>query len=1102
MIDFPHLKIATYYSPGYGCNNLSEIAQACVREGISTIGIRDEESMTAAAEGDSIFEEHGIKAIYGTNLQVKPYETSDIQTIGLLAETQQGWSNLLEIFSESHNPEECWRILRGRSEGICGFLPEGFWFSDELKEEAVAAFEPECLYLELQAVHLPGESPRLCLSESACSDILCASEASGIPLAAVWDVRYADKHHKATWRTIACIERKHQKDEIDALWTSEDKAKREIRSPSEAAAPFLAAEERGESALKNSQKIASRAEQIKPFAKKGALPSPPDYSNANADKTLRDLVAKLAPERWQNIPEDRLAKELDVICEAGYAKYFLIVYETIDWCKKQGIGVGPGRGSAAGCAVAYALRICDADPIEHGLLFERFLNRGRKQMPDIDIDFEDIRRSEVIEHLRDTYGDDAVGQVVVFSEFKSKNSLKDVARISGYQPADQDAQASRVPDAIAGVQPKLSMMLSPYPPKTSDDDQITFWKRGDSLRELEGSEKNVADEASTLEGRIRHFGVHAAAVIISDAPIRTYIPCKQQDGFLVAQYSAKDCEKAGLLKLDVLGLKMVRILERSIQALGIDYSDIPDNDREVMGMLSLGDTDGVFQMESYACRNMCKLVQPSHFRDIVAIAAMNRPGPLASKTHEKYAAAVKGDMSHLEELPHQDLEELLKETYGLLLYQEQIMQIGEYYAGMTLEQTDEMRRITGKKDRDAMAKMKEEFSRGCSENGHSRDIAEELWHWIEPFGSYGFNKSHAVAYSIISYHSAWLACHHPAVFFAELSRAAGDVERSGRVLGWARKKGVKIYPPSIAEPVVRHTPTSDQKGIRFGIGDIKGVGSSAVGLWKEFSDGGSFSDNDDLSRRFPALQSNKRTRDALSAAGVLLPFGRIAAQTDEGKTSLAMLGVLHDAEQSEGQEDFLQLPDMENVCGIRIGGETEEDNPPGERGWKSPGETKRLPPRSPVGMWGVATGGEYKVSKNKRPYYMFMTVSEDGKDKIKAMKMLPPGESSWADQPPDGSRVYVSGDLNDNPDSPLVFVSSCQWEDMPMASLDKTIWSAQGVKSDPGNLSDGYLIDGVERTQVSVPSVSASDEISTFDISDKRSAEPVITASSQNGTLF
>ena len=577
--------------------------------------------------------------------------------------------------------------------------------------------------------------------------------------------------------------------------------------------------------------------------------------------------------------EERAAYEIDVICAKGFPSYFLIVADLINYARSVGIRVGPGRGSAAGSLVAYVLGITDIDPIPHGLLFERFLNPERTSMPDIDIDFDDRRRGEMVRYAADKWGQDRVAQVITFGTIKTKAALKDSARIHYGQPgfAIADRITKALPPAIMAKDIPLSGITDPNHERYKEAAEV----RG--LIETDPDVRTIYQTARGLEGLIRNAGVHACAVIMSSEPLTEAIPLwkRPQDGAIITGWDYPSCEAIGLLKMDFLGLRNLTIIGDAIEnikanrGIDLDLESVPLDDKPTYELLGRGDTLGVFQLDGGPMRDLLRRMQPTGFEDIVAVLALYRPGPMGMNAHNDYAdrknnrQAIKPIHPELAE----PLREILAETYGLIVYQEQIMRIAQKVASYSLARADILRKAMGKKKREVLEKEFEGFSEGMRANGFSAGAIKALWDTILPFADYAFNKSHAAGYGLVSYWTAYLKANYPGEYMAGLLTSVGDDKDKAAVyLADCRKLGITVLPPDVNESGLNFASVGAD--IRYGLGAVRNVGANVVGsLIQTRGNKGKFTDFSDYLNKIDISACNKKVTESLIKAGAFDSLG-------------------------------------------------------------------------------------------------------------------------------------------------------------------------------------------------------------------------------------
>ncbi|WP_431712174.1 DNA polymerase III subunit alpha [Glutamicibacter uratoxydans] len=574
------------------------------------------------------------------------------------------------------------------------------------------------------------------------------------------------------------------------------------------------------------------------------------------------------------IPDDvrkQADYELDVIIKMGFPGYFLVVADFINWSKNNGIRVGPGRGSGAGSMVAYAMRITDLDPLQHGLIFERFLNPERVSMPDFDVDFDDRRRPEVIKYVTEKYGDERVSMIVTYGSIKTKQALKDSSRVLGYPFSMGETLTKALPPAV---------MAKDIPLNDIENPKAKRFAEAADFRNLVANDPEAArvfETAKGLEGLKRQWGVHAAGVIMSSDPIIDVIPIMRriQDGQVITQFDYPTCEGLGLIKMDFLGLRNLTIISDAIENIKantgheLDLENLPLDDKGAYELLARGDTLGVFQLDGGPMRSLLKLMKPDNFEDISAVLALYRPGPMGANAHNNYALRKTG----LQEVVpiHPELEEPLAEilggTFGLIVYQEQVMAIAQKLAGYSLGQADILRRAMGKKKKEELDKQFAGFKQGMNDHGYSDEAVDTLWAILLPFSDYAFNKAHSAAYGVISYWTAYLKEHYTAEYMAALLTSVGDdKDKLAMYLNECRRIGITVLPPDVNESAQNFTPVGTD--IRFGMGAVRNVGTHVVeGMVQAREEKGNYTDFGDFLRKVPAVVCNKRTIESMIKAG-------------------------------------------------------------------------------------------------------------------------------------------------------------------------------------------------------------------------------------------
>ncbi|MEX2418755.1 MAG: DNA polymerase III subunit alpha, partial [Acidimicrobiia bacterium] len=761
-------------------------------------------------------------------------------------------------------------------------------------------------------------------------DLLSIAKELGAPLLATNDCHYSRVEEAEAHDALLCIQTGAQMgDEGRFAFQGEGyyvKTAAEMRG--------LFPDEDFPGACDNTLLVVERADVAMDFGNI-LLPHFPVPAGRTENAYLRDLVEEGARFRYGDSLtteiRDRIEYELRVIDEMGFPAYFLIVWDLIRHAREQGIRVGPGRGSAGGSIVSYCLRITDLDPIAYGLIFERFLNPGRREMPDIDMDFDERYRAEMIRYASERYGSDHVAQIITFSTIKGRQAVRDAARVLGYPYAVGDRTAKAMPPPILGREASLAQCLDDLP-DDADSGLRDSHANASGLREMYASDpdaRRVIDTALGLEGLRRQDSIHAAAVVITPDPLTDIVPIQQkgEDAEVVTQFEMHAIERLGLLKMDFLGLRNLSTIERCLELIQEtrgerpDIDGVPLDDPSVYEMLSRGDSMGVFQLEGSGMRSLMRNLQPDRFNDIVALLSLYRPGPMGAGTHNLYADRKNGRVAigHL----HPALAEVLGDTYGIIVYQEQVMQVAALIAGYSMEEADSLRKAMGKKIASVMTEQEQQFIEGCIAEGHPRELGKELFDLIAHFSGYGFNKPHAVGYGLIAYQTAWLKAHYPAEYMAALlTSAKRDKDRTAVYLNECRAMGVRVLVPDV------NASESDfvarDGAVPFGLSAIRNVGEGVVeliteerrknGLYESFQD---FIDRVDLS------VLNKRTIESLIKAGAFDSTGAprkglmavheqmieavVTRRRAEDMGQFSLFG----AEEPSAHSGVIDIPDME-----------------------------------------------------------------------------------------------------------------------------------------------------------------------------------------------
>ncbi len=869
---FVHLHVHTEYSLLDGACRIPDLIQRVKELGMPGIAITDHGVMYGVIDFYKTAKENGIKPIIGCEVYLTPNsrferkgQKEQLFHLILLAKNQEGYKNLIKLVTLSYlegfyyKPRIDKELLKNYSKGLIGltsciageiptYILQGN--IDKAREsilEYLSIFEPGDFYLELQDNGLPEQ-------KTVNNTLISLSKELEVPLVASNDVHYLNKEDAELHDILLCIQ-------------TGSKLKDKNRLRFETNEFYLKSQEEMEkifsnvpSALENTYKIAEKCN-LEISLNNILLPTFKVPEGETLESWFEKLCWENAEKKFKNItPEikERLNYEISVIKQMGFAGYFLIVSDFVDFAKRNGIPVGPGRGSAAGSLVAYVLGITNLEPTRWGLIFERFLNPERITMPDIDIDFCFERREEVINYVREKYGKDHVAQIITFGTMAARAAIRDVGRVL---------------DISYGEVDRLAKMI---PPNTSIEEAISSSRELQELIKNNPTYEKIISIAKSLEGYARHASIHAAGIVISKDPITEYVPLQTMEGGneIVTQFPMTNLEELGLLKMDFLGLRTLTVINDTLKeiknryGIDLDINDISLEDKKVYELLQSGETIGVFQLESKGMRNLLKEVKPEKFEDLIAVLALYRPGPLGRL--ESYIKRKKGE----EEVKylHPDLEPILSETYGVIIYQEQVMEIAHRLAGFSLGQADLLRRAMGKKMPEVMEQQREIFINGAKERGIPEDIAREIFEDMAKFAEYGFNKSHSAAYALISYQTAYLKTYYPKEYIASvMTSVMGNNEKLAKYLAEAKRMGIKILPPDINESMIGFTVTSE--GIRFSLSGIKNVGEKvAKAIVQEREANGRFISILDFARRLDKRIMNKRTLESLIKAGAFDSF--------------------------------------------------------------------------------------------------------------------------------------------------------------------------------------------------------------------------------------
>lgn len=930
---FVHLRIHTEFSVVDGTLRIDEAAQGAKQDGQVALGISDLSNLFGAVKFYSACRKAGVKPLIGVDVWMEP-EPGEKQPSRLLliAQDAQGYLNINQLLSRAWtgNTQRAqawvkWAWLQELSAGLialsgadAGAVGQALLAGDDARADALAqrfsAAFPGRFYIELQRAGLPTNEPHVRVAVPLAARL-------GLPVVATHPVQFNTAEDYEAHEARVCI----AEGETLANPRRVKRFSREQYFKPQAEMEALFADI--PSALANTLRIAQRCNlslvlgkpRLPDFPTPGGIPIEQHFRAASLEG-LEQRLLQLYPDAAQRDAErpryvERLNFEIDVILKMGFPGYFLIVSDFITWAKNNGCPVGPGRGSGAGSLVAYALSITDLDPLRYNLLFERFLNPERVSMPDFDIDFCQGNRDRVIDYVKQKYGLDAVSQIATFGTMAAKAALRDVGRVLGMGYGHVDSIAKLIP-----APPGKTVTLAKVP-ENPDGGVIYARKEAPELEQREAAEEEVAallDLAARVEGMVRNIGMHAGGVLIAPGKITDFCPLYQQPGSesAVSQYDKDDVEAIGLVKFDFLGLATLTILETAKEFImrrhpsqkDFAYEKIPLDDARAYKLFSDGLTESVFQFESPGMQRMLRDARPSVFEDIIALVALYRPGPM--DLIPSFCARKHGREEVV--YPHKLLEGVLAETYGVMIYQEQVMQSAQVLGGYSLGGADLLRRAMGKKKPEEMAKHREIFREGAAAKGIDGKTADEVFDLMEKFAGYGFNKSHAAAYALLAYHTAWLKVHYTAEFFAaNMCIETDDTDKLKVLLNDAQTHfGIRFEPPDVNSGTYRFEPIDD-KTVRYGLGAIKGTGQGAIeAIVAAREQGGPFRSLFDFCARVDRQRINKRVVEALIKAGA---FDKLHA--DRASTLASVSLALDWADSQAAHADQGGLFDFDDAHG-------------------------------------------------------------------------------------------------------------------------------------------------------------------------------------------
>lgn len=925
-MSFVHLHVHSHYSMLDGLGKPKDIARKAKEQGSPAIALTDHGVMYGAIEFYKECKAAEIKPIIGVEAYIAPDSRFNKEGglankpfhLVLLAQNNQGYKNLLELSSKAqlegfyYKPRMDFGLLKAHSEGIiassaCLAGEISKMILQNTEEKAIEAikryqdiFGKENFFLEMQ--YHPELENQMIVNKK----MIELSKATEAPLIATNDAHYVNKEDAEVHDVLLCIQTGKSVQDGDRMRYTGDYS---LRSPQEMLDAFKETPE----AISNTVEIANRCDIEFKFGEH-LLPSFPTPQNISAKEHLKELCEEGLKKKYkeEELPaaQERLEFELKVVDEMGFNTYFLIVHDFVKFAKEKDILVGPGRGSAAGAIIAYSLDITTVDPLKYGLLFERFLNPARVSMPDIDIDFADSRRDEVLEYVVEKYGREKVAQIITFGKMTAKAVVRDVGRGLGYPYAEVDRLAKLIPPTILGKH-------APLKESAQNDPDLNAVYVSDERA------KKLLDIAGELDGTVRHAGTHACAVVISDKPLVEYTALQRSpadENGVITQYSMKPIEEIGLLKMDFLGLKNLTLLETVIKIvkrtkdIDLNIDDIPLDDKKTFKLFQRGETSGVFQLESPGMKRYLKQLKPTKFEDIIAMISLYRPGPM-----EWIPSFIKGAHNPKKvKYLHPSFESILKETNGVAIYQEQILQIARDFAGFSLGEADILRKAVGKKIPELLAEQHKKFVEGAVAEGHKKEFADEVFEKvILPFAGYGFNKAHATSYGMISYLTAYMKAHFPTELMAALmSCDYGNTEKIVLEIFECDSMGIKVLPPSVNESF-RNFTYVDSKIIRFGIAAIKGIGDAPAEEIIKARGEKSFKNLEDFISRVPQKVLNKKTIEALAYSGAMDDFGD-RKQIAENVEELSNFAKYTHKTKVEGQTDIFGMLDTDDSSGVEM----------------------------------------------------------------------------------------------------------------------------------------------------------------------------------------
>jgi len=919
--EFVHLHVHTQYSLLDGACRVDELVKKAAIYEMPALGMTDHGNMFGAIHFYKACLKAKIKPIIGCEVYVTPTsrfeKNSDQKSIchlTLLAASNEGYANLMKLVTASYlegfyyKPRVDKEILTKYSKGLIatsgclkgevpGFLLRGH-FDAALKcaDEYRQIFARGHYYIELMDHGIMEQ-------KKVNEDLIKIAQQLNLPLMASNDVHYLEQGQAMAHETLLCIQTQTTLSDPNRMRFATDQFY--FKEPEAMKTVFAGVPE----AISNTLLIAEQCN-LKLDFDQYHLPRYEVPGGASAKSCLLDLCEKGMLRRYpagaDNVLRQRLEHEIKTIEQMGFISYFLIVWDFINHAKSIGVPVGPGRGSAAGSLVSYLLGITDLDPIKYGLLFERFMNPGRKSMPDIDIDFCYERRGEIIDYVTKKYGSDNVAQIITFGSMQAKAAVRDVGRAMGVSYPDVDRIAKLIPNEI-GITIEEALNVEPQLREAAEFDKTA---------------QQLLATAQVLEGLNRHASIHAAGVVISDKPLTEYVPLfKSTDGQITTAYDMDGISQIGLLKMDFLGLRTLTVIVEAIklikqhQNIDINIDDLTLDDKKTFEMLGRANAMGVFQLESGGMRDLLKKMKPSEFEDLIAILALYRPGPMGSGMLDDFIKRKRGEQKI--SYPHPKLEGVLKPTYGIILYQEQVMQIASVIAGFNMTQADDLRKAMGKKIAAEMQKMRSFFIEGCAKTSQMTEAqANQLFDLIDFFAGYGFNRSHSAAYALITYRTAYLKANYPVEFMTALLTSEKD--NTDKVVEYVKESaalGINVLPPDVNHSVAQFT-VENKNSIRFGLLAVKNIGAGAIeSMAHARTEGGAFTSIFDFCHRIDLRLNNRKVLESLIKSGAFDGFNCRRAQMMAVLEKALEAGTRGQKEKEVGQFSFFSMGTQETGFG-------------------------------------------------------------------------------------------------------------------------------------------------------------------------------------------